>query len=31
MTMDIEHFFRCFLEIWYSSVENYLFSSILLF
>jgi hypothetical protein len=28
MTKDIEHFFRCFSAIWYSSVENYLFSSV---
>ena len=27
MTKDIEHFFRCFLAIWYSSVENSFFSS----
>ena len=26
ITMDFEHFFRCFSAIWYSSVENSLFS-----
>jgi hypothetical protein len=31
MTKDIEHFFRCFSAIWYSSVENSLFSSVLHF
>jgi hypothetical protein len=25
MTKDVEHIFRCFSAIWYSSVENYLF------
>jgi hypothetical protein len=25
---DVEHFFRCFSAIWYSSVENSLFSSV---
>jgi hypothetical protein len=25
---DVEHFFRCFSVIWYSSVENSLFSSV---
>jgi len=28
MTKDAEHFFRCFLAIRYSSVENSLFSSV---
>ena len=28
LTKDVEHFFRCFSAIWYSSVENYLFSSV---
>jgi hypothetical protein len=28
MTKDVEHFFRCFSAIWYSSVENSLFSSV---
>ena len=28
MIKDVEHFFRCFSVIWYSSVENYLFSSV---
>jgi hypothetical protein len=28
MTKDVEHFFRCFSGIWYSSVENSLFSSV---
>jgi hypothetical protein len=28
MTKDIEHFFRCFLAIWDSLVENSLFSSV---
>ena len=28
MIKDVEHFFRCFLAIWYSSVENSLFSSV---
>jgi hypothetical protein len=28
MTKDTEHFFRCFSVIWYSSVENLLFSSV---
>jgi hypothetical protein len=27
MIKDVEHFFRCFSAIWYSSVENSLFSS----
>ena len=27
-TKDAEHFFRCFSAIWYSSVENSLFSSV---
>jgi hypothetical protein len=27
MTKDVEHFFRCFLAIHVSSVENYVFSS----
>ena len=28
MTKDVEHFFRCFSVIWYSSGENSLFSSV---
>jgi hypothetical protein len=28
MTKDVEQFFRCFSAIWYSSVENSLFSSL---
>jgi hypothetical protein len=28
MIKDVEHFFRCFSTIWYSSVENSLFSSV---
>jgi hypothetical protein len=28
MTKDVEHFFRCFSSIWYSSVENSLFNSV---
>ena len=28
MTKDIEHFFRCFLALWVSSIENSLFSSV---
>jgi hypothetical protein len=28
MNKDVEHFFRCFSAIWYSSVENYLFGSV---
>jgi ABC-type uncharacterized transport system permease subunit len=28
MTKDVEHFFKCFSAIWYSSVENSLFSSV---
>ena len=28
MIKDVEHFFRCFSAIWYSSVENSLFSSV---
>ena len=28
MSKDVEHFFRCFSAIWYSSVENSLFSSV---
>ena len=28
MIKNIEHFFRCFSEIWYPSVENSLFSSV---
>jgi hypothetical protein len=28
MTKDVEHFFRCFSVIRYSSVENFLFSSV---
>jgi|UPI00000E97A0 hypothetical protein len=28
MIKDVEHFFRCFSVIWYSSVENSLFSSV---
>jgi hypothetical protein len=28
MIKDVEHFFRCFSSIWYSSVENSLFSSV---
>jgi hypothetical protein len=28
MTKDGEHFFRCFSAIWYSSVENCMFSSV---
>jgi hypothetical protein len=31
MTKDVEHFFRCFSAIWYSSVENSLFCSVLHF
>jgi hypothetical protein len=31
MTKDVEHFFRCFSAIRYSSVENSLFSSVLKF
>ena len=27
MIKDVEHFFRCFSPIWYSSIENSLFSS----
>jgi hypothetical protein len=27
MIKDVEHFFRCFSDIWYSTVENSLFSS----
>jgi hypothetical protein len=27
MIKDVEHFFRCFSAIWYSSGENFLFSS----
>jgi hypothetical protein len=29
MIKDIEHFFKCFSALWYSSVENSLFSSVL--
>jgi hypothetical protein len=28
MIKDVEHFCRCFSDIWYSSVKNYLFSSV---
>ncbi len=28
MTKDVDHYFRCFSAIWYSSVENSLFSSV---
>jgi hypothetical protein len=28
MTKDVEHFFKCFLAIWDSSVENSLLSSV---
>jgi hypothetical protein len=28
MIKDVKHFFRCFSAIWYSSVENSLFSSV---
>jgi hypothetical protein len=28
MIKDVEHFFRCFSALWYSSVENPLFSSV---
>ena len=28
MIKDVEHFFRCFSVLWYSSVENSLFSSV---
>ena len=28
MSKDVEHFFRCFSAIWYSSVENSLFNSV---
>jgi hypothetical protein len=28
MIKDVEHFFKCFSALWYSSVENSLFSSI---
>jgi hypothetical protein len=28
MIKDVEHFFRCFSGLWYSSVENSLFSSL---
>jgi hypothetical protein len=28
VTKDVEHFFRCFSAIWYSAVENSLFSSV---
>jgi hypothetical protein len=28
MIKDVEHFFRCFSAIWYSSIENSLFSSV---
>jgi hypothetical protein len=28
MIKDVEHFFKCFLALWYSSVENSLFSSL---
>jgi hypothetical protein len=28
MIKDVEHYFRCFSAIWYSSVENSLFSSV---
>jgi hypothetical protein len=28
MVKDVEHFFRCFSAIWYSSVESSLFSSV---
>jgi hypothetical protein len=28
MTKDVEYFFRCFSAIWYSSVGNFLFSSV---
>jgi hypothetical protein len=31
MTKDVGYFFRCFSAIWYSSVENSLFSSVPLF
>ena len=31
MTKDIEHFFKCFPAIWDSSVENFLFRSVLYF
>jgi hypothetical protein len=27
MIKDVKHFFKCFLALWYSSVENSLFSS----
>ena len=26
MTKDVQHYFRCFLAIWYSSIANSLFS-----
>ena len=28
MVKDFEHFFRCFSAVWYSSIENSLFSSV---
>jgi hypothetical protein len=31
MTKDVEHFLRCFSDLWVSSVENSLFSSVLHF
>jgi hypothetical protein len=31
MIKDVVHFFRCFSAIWYSSVENSLFSSVPIF